>query len=458
MIGFGIDVSKGYCNIAILDSNKSLMKEVFQVNDTITGYETLEENLIWASNQKNGSVIRVGLESTGGYETNFLTFLLKVKEKYNLEVYRLNPLSIKKYSDIDLHKSKTDDISSLDIASYIIDMSDKQIKKNELCILSPEIQGLRRLIKLYESATKRETGLRNELQIIIQQTFPELIKYMHNGIPEWILKLLFKYQDKNEMLAANISELSQIPYLSEAKAKEILELCNSSVETNVDSLTKLTIKQCCKKILNIIEDNKEILKEIEKAHESISDDKLETIHGISSYTAAVILAFTVNINRFNNVKEFIAFFGLDPRISDSGDKSKKRKISKKGNSIIRKCLYMSVLSCLNKPNHPIYAQYNRLRARGVVHFSAMTACMRKFLCIIFGILKSNKVFDINYENKEKTVEQSEKSLKIKKLNIKKSDSLEINAPISNKERKRRKAVESYNSSKELVAGSSTAYK
>jgi transposase len=452
MICFGLDVSKGYCNVGIIDETRNLLLEVFQIDDTKNGHNLLKSKIEWASKINKGGILRIGVESTGGYEKNFLNMLLKLKGKYVLDIFRLNPLSIKKYSEIELHRAKTDNTSAIDIANYMLDMR----KQKSLEIIKPEIEGLRRLIKLVESDTKRETALRNHLQMLIQQTIPELIRYCKDGIPGWILKLLLKYQSAEDLKSLDKAELQDIPYLTDEKAGSVLELCKNSIGVGTDKATKLTMKMHCKKIIDCHEDILEVKKEIEKLYKNISTNKLTTIYGIGEYSAAVITAYTVDIDRFEDVKQYIAFFGLDPRISDSGDDSKRRRITKNGNSIVRKILFTSVLTCLSNENHPINRQYRRLIQRGVHHFSAITACMRKLLSIVYGILKTNKEFDINFENKQKTDEQCEKTLSIKKLRIQKNNSLNIDAPISRREYKRRKMVaESYKSTVDLSAGSST---
>ena len=133
-------------------------------------------------------------------------------------------------------------------------------------------------------------------------------------------------------------------------------------------------------------------------------NKLSTIFGIGKYTALVITAFTNDISNFDTVKEYTAFFGLEPRINDSGDESQRKRISKKGNSIVRKVLYTCVLSCIKNTEHPVSKMYYRL------------------------------------ENKDKTIKQSEKSLNCGKIIRKKDESLNLDAPISKKERNRRKKV------------------
>ena len=96
-----------------------------------------------------------------------------------------------------------------------------------------------------------------------------------------------------------------------------------------------------------------------------------------------------------------------------------------------------MLTCISKEDHPVKKMYDRLRNRGVSHYSAATACMKKLLSIVFGILKSGKDFDINYEDSKKAEEQSAKSLGQKNLRLKRCESLNLDAPISIKERKRR---------------------
>lgn len=450
MISIGLDVSKGYANVAIIDIKRNLLKEIFQVDDICEGHQVLKKTISWAHELYKEEIIRVGVESTGGYENNFANLFLNLEKEYPLEVYRLNPLSVKKYTEIELHRAKTDNTSAVDIANYLLDMK----KATTLRIISQEIMGLRQLINLVKADTKLETSMRIRLQMVLQQSFPELIQFCKNGIPGWILKLLEKWQSPKKILSMSISKLIKIPYLNKPKAKQLLNLKNSII-SEVDSATKLTIKKYCKQILEINADVAEMKKAIEKKFRNLQANKLTTIHGIGEYSAAVLTVYTVNIDRFPSVKNYIAYFGLDPKIQDSGDLIKRRHISKRGNSLVRKILYTSVLSCLRKENHPVNRQYRRLVKRGIPHYSAVTACMRKLLSIVYGILKSNKEFDINYENTKKSIEQSKRSIERKKLRINKNDSLNTSAPISRKERKRReKVAASYKSVEDLNAGSS----
>lgn len=455
MFCIGLDVSKGYANVSIIDEKRNHLNKVFQVDDSFKGHNILTEKIKWLSNFPGKHRIRIGVESTGGYESNFINLFLKLSKEYHLDIYRLNPLSVKKYSERKLHRAKTDDTSSVDIANYLNDLRDEKT----LEIISPEIFGLRKLIKFTEYEIKSRVALKTQFKMILQETFPEMIQFCRDDIPQWILKLLFKYQTPKEILKANISKLTQIPYLTREKAEEILEICKESIACKIDSVTKMLIKKFCKKIIEANKDIVELKKETEKYYRKVSNDKITTIDFVSDYSAAVYIAYIVNIDRFPNVKKFIAFFGLDPRVSTSGDIDNKRRITKKGNSLVRKLLFTNVIGCLKNKNHPISRKYNALIARGIPHFSATTICMKKLLSIIYGILKTGKDFDINYEDRIKAHEQSANSIKIKKLRIKKNGSLDTKTPISKKEyRRRKKVTESYKSIVDLNAGSSITHK
>jgi transposase len=436
MIYFGLDVSKGYANVGILGQDGHQLKSKFLIDDTSKGHKILEENICWAASKSENGEIKIGMESSGGYESNFLNFCFKLQSNYSIDVYHLNPLSVKKFIEVDLHRSKNDDKDASDIARYILknDKIEPAVKQRK------EIRGLKEIIKMIERDVKESTKLRNVIQMYIQNFFPELLQHCKYGLNVWALKLLSKYPTAEDIRGLDVKILKEIPFLTEIKAQNIIELAKKSISDEADRLTKITIKQVSERILQMNNSIKKMKKEAIKEYKIISPNKASTVYGIGEYTAAAITAFSGNIDNFSDSNKYTAFFGLDPRISDSGDSVMKRKITKKGNHIVRKLLYISILSCIAKEGHPIKRMYDRLRSRGICHFSAATACMRKLLCIVFGILKSGKDFDMNYEDEKKSEEQSKKSLERKEMRIKSYDSYDVEAPISKRERNRRNNI------------------
>ena len=427
MYTIGLDISKGYADVVFAE-NKKVIGKPFLVDDTNNGYSTLEKRI---SELPKEEVIKVGFESTGGYENNFLNFFLKIRDKYNLKVFRLNPLSVKRYSQVDVHNPKTDKTNAKDIAFYLYD-KEKLIEIEEI---NDEMEGLKKLIKRVEKDNKILVGLKNELLMLIQQIFPEIIKYCRYGIPKWVLEIFKKYPTTEKLKKAKVDDLKEIKYIKKNNIEKIIELAKESAGCLKNYNIGVYAKLLCERILEMRK-SIDILKEIiEEEYKKIENNKISTIFGIGTYSACIITAYSGNIKRFKDVKQYIAYFGLDPRIEDSGDKIQKRKITKKGSPVIRKILYTSVMSCLINSEHPVTKTYRRLKNRGLHHYSVMVACMRKMLSIIYGILKNNKDFDINYENTEKSEEQSNND--IKKVRTKSCESFDIDAPISKKEKNRR---------------------
>jgi len=124
---------------------------------------------------------------------------------------------------------------------------------------------------------------------------------------------------------------------------------------------------------------------------------LFSIPGIGKVTIAAILAELYNLEKFNHVRELVAFIGLAPKEKISGSSIKgKPRLCKIGHARLRKTLYMPALVSI-QCNPVIILFYNRLKEKGKNGKVIVCAIMRKLVHIIFGILKSGKKFDPNYK-------------------------------------------------------------
>ena len=79
----GADVSKGYADFVILDSNKQPIKDNFQLDDTFAGHCHLYDGLHEFYINHPGSKIYAAVESTGGYENNWFNSLIKFQASFN---------------------------------------------------------------------------------------------------------------------------------------------------------------------------------------------------------------------------------------------------------------------------------------------------------------------------------------------------------------------------------------
>ena len=132
-------------------------------------------------------------------------------------------------------------------------------------------------------------------------------------------------------------------------------------------------------------------------------DLLETIKGIGPLTAGKLLAEYRDMRAFDNVRQVVAFAGLNPRHRQSGSSVRgKTAISKIGHASIRAALYMPAISA--KRFNPLLRPFvERLQQRGVAEMEIVVAVMRKLLHLAFGVLKSGQPFDPDFLNQKAAI-------------------------------------------------------
>ncbi|MCD4827909.1 MAG: IS110 family transposase [Candidatus Cloacimonetes bacterium] len=125
-------------------------------------------------------------------------------------------------------------------------------------------------------------------------------------------------------------------------------------------------------------------------------DLLETIQGIGPLTAAKLLAEYGDMSQFSDVRQVVAFAGLNPAHYHSGTSVRgKPAISKMGRPALRAALFMPAV--VAKSCNPRLAAFAaRLEARGLRPMEIVVAVMRKLLHFAFGVLKSGRPYDASF--------------------------------------------------------------
>jgi transposase len=117
-------------------------------------------------------------------------------------------------------------------------------------------------------------------------------------------------------------------------------------------------------------------------------DLLTSIQGMGPLTAAKLLGEYGAMSQFTDVRQVVAFAGLNPRHRPSGSSVHGHtSISKMGRSSIRAALFMPAVVA-KRANPRLAAFAARLAARGLSPM--VIAIMRKRLHFAFGVLKSQQ--------------------------------------------------------------------
>ncbi|MEL6193476.1 MAG: IS110 family transposase [Bacteroidota bacterium] len=305
--------SRSYSHLNTSSGINSWLKELSSIEPDPQGYQ--EESIFV-------------MEASGNY---YLQLACLLNESGH-HVKVVNPLVIRRYSQMLLKRTKTDREDAKLIAFY------GQQHRTEIPQWKPtekELGKLRQLFTVIENLQKQLTMTRNLVESMSRNPF------------------------KDTGLMAEIKRQIQIT------SKRIIRL-------------------------------EKQLEQVVKTHFKDTYDALMSIPGVGIKTASSMIAITHNFTKFDSAKQLASYVGLCPRIFESGSSVKaKARIVKMGQALPRKYLFMGAFSAL-KYNEPCVKLAKRLQDKGKHFTLIRTAVAHKLLRIIFAVGKSKQKFDPNF--------------------------------------------------------------
>ena len=120
--------------------------------------------------------------------------------------------------------------------------------------------------------------------------------------------------------------------------------------------------------------------------------RCKAIEGVGDLTATG-LATAFMRGEFANGDAFIAFLGMDLRPKDSGKKNGTRRLSKKGDSELRRLAHNAAMAaCRSATWKPFYESY---LARGLAKTQALVILARKLCRVAFALMKNQSEYQPN---------------------------------------------------------------
>lgn len=172
---------------------------------------------------------------------------------------------------------------------------------------------------------------------------------------------------------------------------------NKTIAKQLKNIIKLFDKQLNeldKKIQNHISSNPEIKQKV---------NNICKIKGIANLSLATILAETNGFEFFENTKQLVSYAGFDVVENQSGNRVGRTKISKKGNSRIRRILFMPAFTAVSCKQKTFLNLYNRTFEKHGIKMKSYVAVQKKLLIIIYSLWKNNQEYNpeiYNIQEKE----------------------------------------------------------
>lgn len=251
-----------------------------------------------------------------------------------LQVSVVNPLSVKNYIRMRMKRAKTDRKDAELIRCY------GEQNREELPRFEPESESLvevRQLYNVHELLLVQRTALRNQ------------------------------------------QEAMSVSYVKNHTAVKVLARQVSKIESEIKAIEQ------------------EIEKLIDR-HNHDDYERLQSIPGVGKKSAALLIATTDAMKKFESPKQLISYYGLAPRVYQSGSTVRgKERICKMGMAGMRKLLYLCAVSAC-RCNPACREYYLQLLARGKARKLALVAVANKLLKIAFALIKKQTTFSFEYNS------------------------------------------------------------
>ena len=132
------------------------------------------------------------------------------------------------------------------------------------------------------------------------------------------------------------------------------------------------------------------------------------IKGLGLLTVAVVLAETNGFTLFTNSRQLISYAGYDVVENQSGNHKGRTRISKKGNSHIRRMLHLPAFNVVRFEQTPFIGLYTRTLQKHGQKMKSYVAVQKKLLVLIYSLWKNNEAYVPNYESNKHTGEKEQK--------------------------------------------------
>ena len=385
----GIDVSMGKSTIAIISTDGEVISEPFEIEHTKSGFNLVLEKIKDIPKDN----VKFVMESTG----NYCKSLLKIITDNGYFATVENPLTIKKYCDINIRKVKTDKKDALKIACYGSERWHKLIRYTP----SDEIYSeLRFLSRQYDEQMSLKVMKKIHLSGLIEVTFPGL-KKIFNGDSLYMLMLDIykKYYHPSLVLSKSKSSfIKDVEKISKKTghrigtrvAEEMYSLANECIPSSpCNESTQLAVSNCVLLLQNLEEITNNIIAKMDELARRLPEfETVSNMSGVGNKIRARLIAEIGDVRRFKNSNCLIAYAGIDVPPFQSGQfVATNRRITKRGNKHLRKVGYEAMKSLKTvKPtrDNAVYLFILKKEDEGKGSITAKIAGLNKFLRIYYA--------------------------------------------------------------------------
>lgn len=376
MLYLGIDIGKRSHVASLMNSEGKVLFKGFSFANSSEGAQSLLERLTTVSSDPNQFLI--GMEATGHYWLAVFSFL----DEQGFFTHVINPIQTDGWrKGTEIRKRKNDIIDSVLIADLI-----RYGSFHETSLADETIFSLRQLTRYRSYLVGTAGDFKRKIISVLDQVFPEY---------ETVFSKVGIFGKASKAALSEFTSPDNFNNVSAEMLAESLKAAASQsfgIRFSQEAFTfqlRSMIDQ-----LNFLEEQiSQTEQEINQLMDSLGS-VIETIPGIGSLLGATILSEIGDIHKFSNPKKLVAYSGIDATVTQSGEfEGTHNVMSKRGSPYLRKALFQAALVA-SRHDSVLKAFYDKKRAEGKHHLTAIGAVSRKLCYIIHAILTKNEPYEI----------------------------------------------------------------
>ncbi len=222
---------------------------------------------------------------------------------------------------------------------------------------------------------------------------------------------LWKPLSKNiyslRMLTRQHQRLQELKNQSENQKHAILhsQISDKFIIKQLDKLIKLydqQVEQIAQEMQNLLSRDLILKNKI---------DQLCKIKGLGLLSVATLVAETNGFEGFENLRQLVSFAGYDVVENQSGLRLGKTRISKKGNSRIRRILFLPAFNAVRFGEPACQALFERVFVKTRIKMKGYVAVQKKLLTLCYALWKKDVNYDPLYHSQHvKELEHQDKKI------------------------------------------------
>lgn len=394
----GIDIAKDTHVAQVMDyRSRVLMPRSLAFANTEAGFETFWKWLQGVQSKHGLSAVLIGMEPTGHYWFNLANWL----RKQQVNVVLVNPtLTHRNKENRDNTPSKNDAKDALTIADLV-----NRGLYTEYNPPAVEFERLKTIMGDREFWVKQSTSFGNRIVRWIDLYFPELRQLF----PDWTvvrsIASLHAFPLPSDLHGLTVSDVMDgwrqqgmkrcAGVSGRAKAEELLGLAAHSIGSQTaTNEAKQDLQRLLKAYTNTLSELEEMYRQIEALLTGIPLAKqLRSMNGLGTITLAAVLGFAGDLRHYGHGDQLLRRAGLNLAERTSGKFKGQIKLSKRGDSALRKYLYLGMLNLVK--NHSDFKRWHQEnQKRGMKKNASIFKLIGKLARILIGMVQRGENYRV----------------------------------------------------------------